>query len=195
MEPLTAATTFAGIVGLISNFKSERRATSADEYQEFIDWLGSKRHQAVLDEIGSNHLLGLSIKGLLSQNHEQVMSVLDSLNESVSKLAAHIQGLAPIAQAVTPNAALSEQAVSILEQLERSRGSFFLELKTSDGTGYHIMDGAGGLIEIEETRFVDDDLESLCSLGLLRPDRNSQGHRLWRITREAVKLVRPLPER
>jgi len=194
MEPLTTATTFAAIIGLISNFKSERRATVEDEYQGFLDWLGHKRHQAVLDEIASNHLLGLSIKNLLSQNHQQVMALLSSLNESVARIASHIQGLGPIAQAISPTLALSPQAMSILVQLERSGGSFFLEVGTFDGTCYQIMDGAGGSIEINETRFVDDDLEILSSLGLLRPDISSQGLRLWRITREAAKLVQSLPK-
>lgn len=190
MEPLTAATTFATIVGLLSNFMAEERATSDDEYKEFLAWLHQKRHRALLDEINSNHLLDLSIKGLLSKNHGQVMDALNFLNESVSVIASRISGLREISLAVSPNSELSPQAVSILTQLDSSGGSFFLELRTFDGTDYEIMDGNGGSIEIHEPRFVDDDLATLSALGLLRPDFNSHGYRIWRITREAAKLVK-----
>lgn len=189
MEPLTAASTFAVIVGLLSTFKAERRGTSADEYQEFLSWLDQKRYKSVIDEITSNHLLGLSIKNLLGHNHEQVMQLLEAVNETVSKIASRISGLQEITQALSPQISLSQQAVLILTQLEHSGGSFFLEHKTFGGTRYVIMDGKGGSIDITEERFIDDDLSTLVSLGLLRPDINSKGHRLWRVTREGAKLA------
>jgi hypothetical protein len=189
MEPLTAASTFAVIVGLLSNFKAERRGASADEYQEFLAWLDQKRYKSVIDEITSNHLLGLSIKNLLDHNHEQVIQLLEVVNETVSKIASRISGLQEITQAISPQISLSQQAISILTQLEESGGSAFLENKTFGGTNYIIMDGKGGSIDIVEARFADDDLSVLVSLGLLRSDINGKGHRLWRVTREGSKLT------
>ena len=82
----------ATIVGLLSNFKSERRATSDDEYKEFVEWLDKKRHVTLIEEINSNHLLGLGIKALLSKNHESVVNKLSALDDSLETLASQIDG-------------------------------------------------------------------------------------------------------
>ena len=59
------------------------------------------------------------------------------------------------------------------------------------GTHYQVMDG-DGMIEIEEQRFVDDDLNQLVDLSLLRGDYNSQGGRVFYITRAAIKLLQQI---
>ena len=48
---MEALGSLATIVGLICNFKSERRASSDDEYKEFIGWLNTKQHKLVIEEI------------------------------------------------------------------------------------------------------------------------------------------------
>lgn len=63
----------ATIIGLICNFKSERKSASNDEYQAFISWLSEKRHKSLIDELNDNYVLSLSIKGLLQQNHDVVV--------------------------------------------------------------------------------------------------------------------------
>lgn len=56
------------------------------------------------------------------------------------------------------------------------------------GTQHQVLD-ANNAIPIQELRFFDDDLSSLCGLGLLIPDLNSSGDRLFRITRAAARVV------
>ena len=108
----------------------------------------------------------------------------------MSAVAAHISGLKEISFALSADQGLSDQAFSIVKQLNDSGGSFFLELKMYGGTNYQVMDAnANRLIEIGEPRFVEDDLAQLCELGLLIADYNSQGHRLFRLTRSAAKLA------
>jgi len=189
MDPLTGASTFANLVSLLSIFKSERTASAADEHEEFMQWLQKKRYDSLIQEITSNHLLGLSIKSLLNQNHHKVVSELNALQGVVAKLASRLSGLNQIATSISPTIPLSDQALSVLKQLDKSGGSTFLELKTLGSTGYMIMDGAGEHIDIPEPRFADDDLAMLVELGLLRLDRNSRGDRLWKLTREASRLV------
>lgn len=189
MDPLTAANTFATIVSLLSIFKSERTASVTDENGAFMQWLQKKQYDSLVQEITSNHMLGLSIKNLLNENHEQLVGTLDALQDTLAKLASRVSGLNQIAIAISPTISLSDQAISVLQQLNKSGGSTLLELKSFNGTNYMIIDGEGGHIEISEPRFVDDDLATLVELGLLRPDLNSGGKKLWRITREASKLV------
>lgn len=185
---------FATIIGLICNYKSEKRATAEDEYGGFIEWLEEKRHKDLISELHSNHMLGLSIKNLLNQNNELVLEKLALLDKSILDIASMIGGLKDIAIAFSPEERLSDQAISILKQFEESGGSTFLELKHMQGTDYHVMDGDRNksVIQLSEERFVNDDLDKLCSLGLLNPDYNSKGSRLFRITRAAVSLVKSL---
>jgi hypothetical protein len=188
VEALTAATTFATIVGLLSNFKSERNSSSDNEHQEFIEWLDNKRHKSLIDEINSNHLLSLGIKSLLNQNHEIVIKKLKDLDETLLVLSSSIGGFKEISTALAPNIELSEQAISILEQLNSSGGSSFLECKSSCDTEFLLMDTQGS-IKIKEARFIDDDLNTLLRLDLLLLDYGSKGSRIFKLTRLAVKLL------
>ncbi|MBB1302230.1 hypothetical protein H5183_12845 [Pseudoalteromonas sp. SR44-8] len=185
MEPISA---FSTIIGLICNFKAEQRSTSDDNYKEFIEWLDTKRHKNVVNELHSNHLLGISIKNLLSRNHDSILQKLTQLDCSLIDLASQIDGLKDIASAVSPHAGLSDQALSILKQFDESGGSVFLETKVKEGTYYQVMDAQGD-IKITDGRFVNDDLDKLCDLGLLTPDYNKSGGKLFRFTRAAAKLV------
>mgnify|MGYP003136383373 CR=1 FL=1 len=188
MEALTAATTFATLVGLLSSFRAERGSSEKADYDEFILWLGDKRHKELVQEIQSNHLLGHGIKLLLSEKHDEVMAKLAAIESTMAAVAANIGGLREISEAILPDAGLSSQAFSIIKQLSNSGGSFFLELKMAGGVIYQIMD-ASGQIDFDEPRFIEDDLQQLCNTGLLIPDYNSKGNRLFKLTRSAVKLV------
>ncbi|MBQ4814279.1 hypothetical protein J8M20_23125 [Pseudoalteromonas luteoviolacea] len=184
----------ATILGLVCNFKSERRVRTDDEYSVFMEWLDAKRHMSVIDDINSNHQLSLSIKSLMKREHEEVMLQLQSINESLSLLSSKVFGLKDIARSIEPNIVLSEQVVSIMKQFYASEGSFFVEAKSASGTAY-IMDGKGGSLIITEPRFVDDDLEQLINLGLLRLDYNKSGDRLFRLTRALQKYVAQLNDK
>ncbi|UJZ96092.1 hypothetical protein IHC87_16090 [Photobacterium damselae subsp. damselae] len=187
MEPTVLAGGFATIIGLICNFKSERRATSDDEFKEFMLWLESKRHKQTITEINSNHLLGLGIKSLLSENHDAVMKQLSILDESMMQLASQINGFKNISSAINPNIELSQQAISVIRQIDKSGGSSIIDV-TCNQTSFIIMDATGS-IEISEPRFIEDDLGQLVKLGFLIPDRGSKGSRIFRITRSAIKYL------
>lgn len=180
---------FATIVGLICNYKSENRATSDDEYKVFVEWLDKKRHRDIIEELNSNHLLGLSLKNLLNKKSELIVNKLSKLDKSLVDLASQIDGFKDIATAVSKHEGLSDQSISILKQFHESGGSVFLEGKHMGGSDYHVIDGSSGYIVIDEPRFINDDLDKLCELGLLIPDFNKRGERLFRITRAATSLI------
>lgn len=188
MVSLSAASTLATIVGLVCNFKSGRDSSHQDDYNEFVRWIDSQRHIELVKELESNHDLSMAVQALLKDNHQQVIAKLEAIEVSMSAFAAHIGGLREISQALTSHQGISDQAFSIIVQLDNSGGSFFLESKTYSGTSYHIMD-ASGKVEIQEPRFVYDDLDQLCNLGLLKPDHNRKGERPYRLTRSAAQLV------
>lgn len=183
----------ATIVGLLSIFKSERRATSDNEYKEFVEWLEKKRHKKLIEEINSNHLLGLGIKSLLNKNHESVVNRLSALDDSLVALASQIDGFQEIASAISKHNEISEQAISILKQLIESEGSVFIEMKIRGFSVFQIGD-ASGSIEYDEPRFLNDDLKQLCKLELLIPSTNKSNQRVFTLTRFAVKYVEQLRE-
>lgn len=182
----------ATIIGLIYNFKSGRDAKSDREYHDFLNWLEENRYKNIIKQIEDNDELVNGVESLLRESHDTVIDKLNFIEDSVSGLVSGISGLNTIAHAVRPNAELSEQAQRMLKNFVESQGSFILELKTKNGDSYKIADGDGRQLGINEPRFVEDDFNSLCSLGLLTPDINSKGSRMYRITRSAVRYVSQL---
>lgn len=188
MDPLTGASAFATIVGLVCNFKSQRSSAGVDEYQDFISSLNQEKYSEIIAELQTNNALSSGIKSLLDDNHDEVMSKLKALEASMIAVSSHISGLKEISESLIGSSSISDQAFSILKQLNHSGGSFFLEVKMMGGTIYQVMD-ADGTIEMNEPRFVEDDLSKLCESGLLLLDYNSKGERLFRFTRSAASLL------
>lgn len=188
MEVLSSLAT---IVGLIYNFKSGRDAKSDREYHDFLNWLEQNRYNNIIKQIEGSDELVRGVESLLRENHDTVLDKLNFIEDAVSCLVSGMSSLSTIAHAIRPNAELSDQAIRILRNFVESQASFILELKTlgGDGEGYMIADGDGRKLGISEPRFVEDDFDSLCALGLLTPDVNSKGSQMYRITRNAVKYV------
>ena len=183
---------FATIVGLLCNFMAERRAGSDDDYKEFIEWLNAKRHNDIVELISSNAQLGLRVKSLLSENHDQVMGKLTWLCDAMSVLSSQVSGLKDIVEITSPNISISPQSVSILRQLVNSGSSAFMEIKMAGSAVYQTIDGDVKWIDVEEPRFIDDDLNTLCSLGLLSHRLGSKSSSVYGITRAAVAYVEQL---
>lgn len=185
MEPWSS---FATILGLISAYKAEGRARKDDEYNDLVQWLSDKKHKAIIEELNSNHILSLHIKQLLNRNHDEVIKSLSNLDNLLMQLACGFEDFKDIVQAISPNIELSDQAIDVLSQLERSGSSKFLEVNDYDGSSYLFLDSSGSLT-IKEPRFIHDDLTQLSKLGLLEPGYNSQGSRIFKITRLTISYL------
>jgi hypothetical protein len=188
MDPLTAASAFASIVSLLGLFKSERRADESATIDQYIDWLRRKEHAQLADLIQTNAQLSSSLQALLSQQHEEVMAKLHALDQALSAVASHVVGFKAIADAMAVQTSLSEQAVSILHQLNEADARRFAEIKTFGGTWFQTCDGERKNVEITDGRFIEDDLSTLCELGLLRLDHGSKGTRFFSITRAGAAV-------
>lgn len=183
MEPLTLASAFASIVGLLGVFKSETRADESQDFNQFIAWLQTHRHEQLANLILDNAQLVQSLRTLTEARHDEVLAKLESLDEVLSGVASHLAAFKPLADAVRANTHISHQAISILRQLNATSASRFLEVRTSSGLRYHLMDDKTGMLQIDDERFIEDDLLSLCEYGLLRLDYGSRGSRIFIITR------------
>jgi hypothetical protein len=189
MDPLALGSAFATIVSLIGAFKKERRVVADDEYKAFLEWLEGKRHDEIIQYIEMNTQLVAGIRAFLQEDNKAIIQKLETIDTLAASIASRIEGLAEIAKAVKPNQALSNQALSILKQLNDSGQSRFIEFPIHGRRLFQMMDGPGQ-ISFNEPQFIEDDLRILADLGLLRLEYNSSGRRIFYFTRAAADLVR-----
>jgi hypothetical protein len=189
MDPLTIATAFADIISLIGQFKSESENRQSKTVDEYLEWLRRQNHQELVDLISDNRALTAAISPLLKGQHDEVMAKLHSLDTVLSSVASHLPDFHAIAVAVRPESAISEQAVSVLRQMNAAQASKFDEIPILSGPEFQMIDGAGGEIQFDDPRFVEDDLAMLCDLGLLRLSYTGKGNRVFTITRAGAKLA------
>ena len=187
MEPITIATAFASIVGLLRVYKAEAQELEGRDFGKYIDWLRRQEHNQLANLIQGNTDLARSVRDLIEDQHREVMAKLDVLDKVLASVARHIDTFQPLA-AVVGAAQLSDQAVSVLRQMNKASASRFSENpSTRSGTTYAML-GAPGTVQVSEPRFIRDDLLTLCELGLLRLDHNDRGGRIFIITRAGAAV-------
>lgn len=187
MGLLESATTFGQLVGLVGMFQNEGRyrrdKAEQKQYQGFKLWLEEHNHNEVLELLEGNKQLAESLQHLIESNHETVMAELGALNASVAGIALRLESLSSVASAVGAKGTLSDQAVSILEQLNAMKASKFMETASRAGVTFVAMDGEEGVLSLTDERFVVDDLRTLCNHILLISEVNEYGNEVFHITR------------
>ncbi|QKT03011.1 hypothetical protein HUS23_03905 [Ectothiorhodospiraceae bacterium 2226] len=189
MDP-TSVTALATVLSLIGQFVSERRASDQTKFNDFMAWLAETHHDEVRSLLESNVRSTVSIKALLNEQHDAVLQKLASLDQILAALASGVPGFDQLSHALRPDAGLSVQALSILEQFEESGASKVELIECDDGLELLCIGGQVRGIELRDERFAEDDLRTLVELGLLRLDYNSRGDHLFIYTRAASELVR-----
>jgi hypothetical protein len=185
--PLTIATAFSTIVGLISNFRQQKGETNALNHQMFIEWLEYHKHEDIKNLICNTTALQGEVDNLLRADHALIIAKLDAVSTALASLMSLAGEFRGFVSATLPAAEFSEQAVSILKQLADSKSSYFSINKMRFGTLLCLE--TGGQIQYGEARFLDDDLDQLVSMGLLSLDCDKNRNRYYRITRNGVRLV------
>ncbi len=193
IDPLTASTTFATLVSLFSDFLDKRKEVSNDDYQKFLEWLSENRHDEIKKLLEQNQSTATSIKASLNLQSSIILNQLKKIDDKLDNILSADSfdaSLNPLVQIVAPYNALSEQALGILRQFENSNASKVMEIPFLEGTAYQFMDGNCKKLEYNDLRFIDDDFSKLVELGLLKLEFNSQGHKLFKITRDASNLIK-----
>jgi len=194
MEPLTAASAFATIVGLLSNFKAERHSVKPTS-EDFLRWLEERGFVEIASQSKRNSSLLLSIEQLLKEEVAVLEEKFAVLDRSLASLASMIGILAPLAEAVRPNERLSKQAISILVCMEEKQATSITTSYTRDSPYPSLYTfPQAGTPDCLEPRFLEDDLKTLVKLGLLRPGSKTQSGRSYGFTRDASRLVRSMGE-
>ena len=189
MDPMTVATAFASIVGLIGTYKAEAKAGEDRNFDQYIDWLRRQEHQHVVALILSNNEFTRSVRDLIEDKHGEVMAKLESLDKVLAGVASRIDVFQPLANLVGM-LRLSDQSVSVLRQLNEANASQFrIDRGCRAGKTYPILGvDVRRSIQFGEPRFIEDDLLTLCEYGLLRLSHNDNGDRVFAITREGAVI-------
>ncbi len=186
MELITA---FVSLVGLLAIWKGERSGIKSQDMQQFLEWLRRHDHEQLLNLIQTNTEIGTAIQSLLENQHEEVLQRFTKLDATLASVASRISGFEGLALAMRTQPVISEQAFSILAQMNTIGTSALLEVRTREGLTFIPADRHGpGNVTIAEPRFIEDDMMVLVELGLLRLDYGSKGSRIFRITREGAAL-------
>lgn len=192
MDPLSIASAFATIVGLIGQFRGERSSQNQSTINDFLQWLMESNHRGLKELLENNTKASEGINSILQEDRELFLGKLESINSALLSFASGISGFSSVAEAINPNAMLSDQAISILTQFEDREASKILEVHSLQDMGLLFLDGKGGAIEIDEPLFIEDDLKILVELNLLRHDLNSSGDNLYIFTRAASGLIKSI---
>ena len=189
MDAITLANSFATIVGLLVTFQSSKE--DADTV-DFMEWLRENNHSNTAAIIENNTELQKQLSVFMSQNHNDIISQLSTLNDSMVSLASHMYGISGIASKFNDSCGLSDQALSVLREFENSGGEYIWKLKSLGGTEYSI--DASQNLNISEPRFIEDDLKTMTELNLLTHEITNQDYHRYRITRYAIEYIRAIDE-
>jgi hypothetical protein len=190
MDPLSLASAFATIVGLIGQFRGERAGKTQPSLEDFQQWLEYSHQNDIKALLDQQSKMVEGIKIMLAEDRDIFLEKIQSINNALIAYSSSINGFSQIAEALSPNFCLSDQAISILNQFEDAEASKALDHKTRAGLSLIFIDGKGGSIDITEQRFLESDLNQLVNFGLLIHSLNSKGSNFYTITREASNLVK-----
>jgi hypothetical protein len=189
IDPLTAATTFATLVSLISDFRDKHREVAADDDRTFLNWLTENNHEEMRLLLEQNQATLIGIKSILSERHAFILEKLQAIDNSLAALLSGDPVFTQLVEAISPKNLLSEQSLSILIQFENSGASKLLRYQMLSGLGFIFEDGDADF-EFTEPRFIEDDFAKLVELGLLRLEYNIKGDPRYVYTRMASNFVK-----
>ena len=185
---MALAESFAAVVALIGQYRSENNAKSQDDINDFMQWLEETNHQEIMELLKSNTQATIYIKSILNQDREILKEQLERIDSALVYFASTIDGFSGLAQSINPESTLSAQALSILKQFDESGSSQMFEIKMRGGSMYQYSQASGSL-DYTDPRFISDDFATLVELGLLRHELGRQGNDVYTITRAASDLV------
>jgi predicted transcriptional regulator len=185
MDPLTISTAFATLVQLLGIYRQERGARRDLDHRDFIEWLENHRHEEIKELITRTFHLQSQIDDLLRQDHAEILTKLDEVNQIVFDILAHVEGFSAITSKVVPDAGISANAVQILVAFVQSRARVMVHTKPDT----IMFAEVGGGLEFPDSRFLSDDLASLEGLGLIAHNESSGAKGYYRLTRRGAQFI------
>ena len=104
MDPLSIASTFATIVGLIGQFRGERSAKEQGTLNDFMQWLIESNHAEIKKLLENNSKASEGIKNILQEDRELFLEKLEGINKALLSFASGVSGFSSLAEAINPEA-------------------------------------------------------------------------------------------
>lgn len=188
-EPLAALATLAG---LAADFVSSRKAGEASDHDAYIDWLRRCEHQQVVDYLEGNREMSEAIKLLWKRQHSDVITLLKEMEARFVSVVSNMAVIGRMAAATTRKPLISDQARSVLRQMNGAKASYITEYRTTSAGRFYGIDGDWvRKIEIDDPRFIGDDISQLCKLNLLDLRGEDWNDRKFYITRLGAEVGGP----
>jgi hypothetical protein len=196
MDPSTTLMAVAQIFSLMADYAASKGAREQLDIHDFTQWLATQGHSDVMRAIEQNQTTLVSIKAALAEGRNELLERLADLDRKFSAVAAGAGPLSDLAQALHPNSVLSEQAQALLRAMEEQQVETMIEVSHSGGKQLLMAGGTSDNkgFEITDPRFYDDDINTLCALGMLSLNFNAKGGKYFRPTRLGAQVGRRLIE-
>lgn len=183
----------ATIVGLIINFIGEKRNAEQQSYEEFLLWLEHKHYKEIKKGIEESQQLSFQIKSIIGMKHAELLSKLNLIEGMLVDICSNVSGFSGLSLTINPERTLSDQAISILRQIEDNESDGVMEWKSHASFSLIGRDKSYS-ISIAEPRFIQDDLDKLCKFNFMKLDYSSQGNRIFYITRVASNFLKTISQ-
>lgn len=185
MDAITLAGSFATIVGLLVSFQSIKDKANISD---FLEWLRENNNANTANIIENDIELQQQLSIFISQNHDEVMAQLSTLNNLMVSIASRMDGLSGLASKFENNNGLSDQAISVLRQFVNSESQSILVQRFRGDIKLYLLD-KGGQLDFEDHRLIEDDFRLLSEYQLVISRITDKGTQKYEITRKALELI------
>jgi hypothetical protein len=180
---------FITVVGLIGQFRAERSGLADADFNEFMIWLVDANHVELKVLVEQNPRTVIGIKALLNERHKVFRKRLEMLDSALAAYSSSLPGFSDLTEGLNPQSAISDQALNILQEFDASGGSKFIVADSNDELAALLYLDADDGIGIEDARFLEEDLNTLVDLKLLRVENPSSGEAIYHLTRAATRFA------
>jgi len=200
MDPITGASLFTTVVGLICNWKQERDSTSQNHFNDFLLWLENHNFQALKERIFESNELQQNLTALLQSDIATVSEKLNSVCDAVNAVASKIDGLAGVgASLIGQSDLLSDQACEILKLFADAIDSDRMIVRRTTFIGsppvveFWLIPGRT-VFGVDSPRFATDDVAVLDQLGFISfAGHTGDGFPMYALTRSGERFAAHLP--
>jgi len=187
MDPITALATIVQLLGL---FRQEQGARDDLTHRQFMEWLEYHRHEELKELISHTFHLSQEVDRLLREDQQTILAKLNDINSIVADILRHVEGLGALAETLAPESGLSDDAVAMVRLFSETGARTMVLLPDDSGVMFAEVQKAA---QFDDTRFLEDDLDSLVAHGLIK-ELFSSNHRSFNLTRRGVAFVKMLPK-
>lgn len=183
-------TALATIVQLIGMFRQEQGLREDLTHRQFIEWLEYHRHEQLKELISHTFHLSQEVDRLLREDQQTILAKLNDINSIVADILRHVEGFGAITETLAPEAGLSEDAVATIRLFDQSGARTLVLLPDDTGVMFAEVQQAA---QFDDTRFLEDDLDSLVTRGMLK-ELYGGNCRSFNLTRRGAAFVKMLPK-